>query len=99
MNNRTDTANGHFKERILAYRSIGESRNWLERNWERVKALFSNVQLRDFVFEPIKGVFAADGTDATSVIRQTITMVAVANAVMAGLPGKMAIGVAVSIAL
>lgn len=99
MSDRTDTAGGHFDERFSAYRSTGESQDWLERNWERLKELFANVQLRDFVFEPIKGVFAADGEDDTSVIRQTITMVAVANAVMAGLPGKMGVGVAVSIAL
>ncbi len=84
---------------MSAYRSTADSQGWLDRNWKRLKELFSNVQLRDFVFEPIKGVFAVTGTDDASAIRQTITMVAVANAVMAGLPGKMGVGVAVSIAL
>jgi hypothetical protein len=88
-----------FDERLSAYRSTDEPQGWLDRNWKRAKELFSNVQLRDFVFEPIKGVFTTAGTDDASVIRQTITMVAVANAVMAGLPGKMGVGVAVSIAL
>ncbi len=99
MSNQGDRARGQFDERMLAYRSTAESKGWLDRNWKRLKELFSNVQLRDFVFEPIKGVFADRGTDDASAIRQTITMVAVANAVMAGLPGKMGVGVAVSIAL
>lgn len=99
MSDRTHTASRQFDERMSAYRSTSISSHWLDRNWNRLKELFSNVQLRDFVFEPIKGVFAADGADDASVIRQTITMVAVANAVMAGLPGKMGVGVAVSIAL
>lgn len=99
MSDQGNKASGQFDERMSGYRSTAESEGWLDRNWKRLKELFSNVQLRDFVFEPIKGVFAASGTDDASAIRQTITMVAVANAVMAGLPGKMGVGVAVSIAL
>ena len=95
----TDKSGGQFNERMSAYRSTSEAEGWLDRNWKRLKELLSNVQLRDFIFEPIKGVFAAGGTDDASAIRQTITMVAVTNAVMAGLPGKMGVGVAVSIAL
>lgn len=61
-------------------------------------ALFENLSLRDFV-EPIKGVFVVQGGNAERAIRQTITTVAVANMVMAGLPGKLGVGVFVSMAL
>ena len=92
-------ASDRLREKQAAYRNTAEAGDWLERNWARLKELFSNVRLRDFVFEPIKGVFALDRDDDRGAILQAITMVAVANAVMAGLPGKMGIGVVVSMAL
>jgi hypothetical protein len=96
----TDIINASFKKKWNNYREhTGESADWLECNLSRLKELYSNVRLRDFVFEPIKGVFVYKGEDPATTIRQTITMVAVANAVMAGLPGKMGVGVAVSMAL
>ena len=88
-----------FSKKLSSYSSLDESRAWLDSSWKRIKETFSNVKLRDFIFEPIKGVFTTNGNDNESVIRQTITMVSVSNAVMAGLPGKMGVGVAVSIAL
>jgi len=88
-----------FDERVAAYADAGQAKSWLDRNWARLKKLFSDVRLRDFLFEPIKGVFTLHGQDEAATIRQSITMVAVANAVMAGLPGKMGVGVAVSVAL
>jgi hypothetical protein len=92
-------AGDRLRERQAGYRNTSEASDWLERNWARLKELFTNVRLRDFVFEPIKGVFALDRDDDRGAILQAITMVAVANAVMAGLPGKMGIGVVVSMAL
>ncbi|MCL4688612.1 MAG: hypothetical protein KJ007_08575 [Burkholderiales bacterium] len=94
-----DSAKDRFDERLGAYKRTDQAKAWLERNWARVKELFSNVGLRDFVFEPIKEVFSLQGTDGDRHIRQAITMVAIANAVMAGLPGKMGVGVFVSIGL
>jgi len=44
-------------------------------------------------------VFVVQGGDAERAFRQTITTVAVANMVMAGLPGKLGVGVFVSMAL
>lgn len=85
--------------KLLQYTDISAARDWLDRNQARVMELFANVSLRDFVFEPIKGVFEIQGQDADGEIRQAITAVAVANMVMAGLPGKMGVGVFVSMAL
>ena len=88
-----------FTAKLRQYTDIGAARDWLEANQARVMALFENLSLRDFVFEPIKGVFVVQGGDAERAIRQTITTVAVANMVMAGLPGKLGVGVFVSMAL
>ncbi|MGA0170360.1 MAG: hypothetical protein ACO3JV_11845 [Pseudomonadales bacterium] len=99
MSDSSDTAGDRFRDKLSGYGALDDSRAWFERNWQRVRALFSEATIRDFVFEPIRGVFSAEGSDDAKVIRQTITVVAVANAIMAGLPGKMGVGVAVSIAL
>ena len=88
-----------FTAKLRQYTDIGAARDWLEANQARVMALFDNLSLRDFVLEPIKGVFLVQDGDAERAIRQTITTVAVANMVMAGLPGKLGVGVFVSMAL
>ncbi len=92
-----------FKERLkgrfASYGSISAALAWLEENRERVNVLFESKALRDFVFEPIRGVFELRTSDTAGAIRQTITKVAVANAVLAGLPGKLGIGVLISLAL
>lgn len=98
MNNKENLA-ARLKCKISGYANSVAAKIWLEQNKERIQALFSDVHLRDFVFEPIKGVFIVQGEDDDSEIRAAITRVAVANAVMAGLPGKMGIGVMVSMAL
>lgn len=88
-----------FKEKLNSYANTMEARNWLEQNIDRVKALFTNVRLRDFILEPFRGVFSLSGDTAESRIKQVITQVAVINMVLAGLPGKMGVGVFVSMAL
>ncbi|MCB4763286.1 MAG: hypothetical protein LGB78_05210, partial [Sulfurovum sp.] len=55
--------------------------------------------LRDFIFEPFVGVFNIPNNTLDKDIYSTITQVAIINAVLAGLPGQMGIGVAVSMAL
>jgi hypothetical protein len=96
---KADDINESLKDRLWAYANSGDARAWLDRAWPRVEALFTNVRLRDFVFEPIKDIFAVHGKDPADGIRSVITRVAVANAVLAGLPGKMGVGVLVSIGL
>lgn len=93
------TPQERFSEKLAQYVDATAAREWLDRNWTRVHELLGNASLRDFVFEPIKGVFDVHGKDAHSEIRAAITAVAVANAVMAGLPGKMGVGVLISMAL
>lgn len=61
--------------------------------YERARLLFEDPDTRRKVFGAQADLFEAHD------IRTTITMVAVTNAIMAGLPGKMGVGVFVSIAL
>lgn len=89
-----------LKEHVEGYDTyVDEAKEWLERNQERVSRLFEDGRLRDFVFEPVKGVFDIPGTDENARTRTVITTVAIVNAVLAGLPGKMGVGVCVSMAL
>lgn len=90
----TETMN-RFKD----YSNKSDWSEWLEKNLSRVKELFENVQLRDFIFEPFKGVFTTPMKTVDENIYSVITQVAIINAVLAGLPGKMGVGVFVSMAL
>ena len=76
-----------------------EAQEWLKRNIYRVRSLFENYTLRDFIVEPFKSVFDSSTKTLNADIYSVITQVAVINAVLAGLPGKMGIGVTVSIAI
>jgi hypothetical protein len=66
---------------------------------ERIHSLFENEPLRDWVFGPFRAIFSFCGPVSEAQIRSTITSVALANAFMASLPGKLGVGVLVSMAL
>ena len=85
-----------LKKKLQDYSDPKEARDWLNNNLSRVKALFDNYTLRDFIFEPFKGVFDAPAKGIDKGIYSVITQVAIINAVLAGLPGKMGVGVYVS---
>ena len=87
-----------FKEKINQYNALDDAIEWLNKNIQRLIDLFSNYSLRDYIFEPFKAVFKAPKKTVDQDIYLTITSVAVLNAVLAGLPGKLGIGVYVSIA-
>lgn len=87
------------KNKFHYYKNTQEASSWLEKNFQRITKLFEDRSIRDFIFEPIKDVFELRGKTTKDDIHAAITRVAVANAVMAGLPGKMGVGVAISIAL
>jgi hypothetical protein len=66
---------------------------------KRIRTLLDNECLRDWVFGPFNAIFNTSGDVTASQVRQTITKVALVNAVIAGLPGKLGFGVLISIAL
>ncbi len=86
-----------LKEKAEIYKNPGST--W-ENYGSRIKELFNDSSLFDFCFSPFKKLFNADQKIITEKeVYKVITQVAVANAVMAGLPGKMGIGVYISFAL
>ena len=87
-----------LKEKLQGYSDTKKARDWLNKNLSRVKALFDNYTLKDFIFEPFKAVFDTPAKTIDKNIYSVITQVAIVNAVMAGLPGKMGIGVYIAMA-
>jgi hypothetical protein len=79
--------------------SVKKARDWLRENQPKIETLFEHPVILEFVFEPLKGVFQVPGEGETAKARRVITQVAVTNAVIAGLPGSLGVGVIVAIAL
>ena len=75
------------------------AKEWFNFHFKKIETLFTYASVRDFVFEPIQGVFKIPGEREEASARSIITQVAVVNAVIAGLPGSMGVGVYISIAL
>lgn len=91
-----------WKERKRRYEEVakdGEPNPEFDGYAERARILFDNARLRDWVLAPFRAAFHTKGDTTSRQVRRTITGVAIANAVLAGLPGKLGIGVAVSMAL
>lgn len=91
-----DKANETLKDKFSRYASMDDAIKWFSRNFQKIADLFSNYTLRDYIFEPFKGVFQSPKQSLDSDIYLTITSVALLNAVLAGLPGKLGVGVYVS---
>jgi hypothetical protein len=91
-----------FREKINQWKdsaSVQKAVDWLNENSAKFEHLMSNSQLRDFVFEPIKDTFYVPGSGEALKARTIITQVAIVNAVIAGLPGSLGVGVYVSLSL
>ena len=88
-----------FSERFSFYKHSEKAQDWLNKNFEKVKSILKDVRLRDFIFEPFKDVFKEKDDTSEGKIKSIITLVAVVNMVLAGLPGKLLGGVFICIAL
>ena len=91
-----------LKDKLNSYKNseqLQQPRVRLENNTYRVRSFFRNHELRDFIFEPFKGVFDPPEKTIDADVYSVITQVAIVNAVLAGLPGRMGVGVFVSMAL
>jgi ssDNA-binding Zn-finger/Zn-ribbon topoisomerase 1 len=87
-----------LEERKKRYEHYSKNSKEIEGYLDKVKELFSIERIRDYVLEPFRVLFMRTAKTEDN-IRGIITQTAVVNAVLAGLPGKMGIGVAVSVAL
>jgi len=91
-----------FKKKLRAFSdptARAWAKRWLSEHAKKIEILFSYSPIRDFIFEPIKGVFKIPGEGEEATARGIITQVAVVNAILAGLPGSLGVGVYVSVAL
>jgi hypothetical protein len=70
---------------------------WLKKNLNKVKQLTSDTPVSKFIFEPFSGVFKTKSDIVESDVYGIITKVAIINMVLAGIPGRLGIGVFVSI--
>jgi len=87
-----------LKDKFNQYEFLDDALDWLSKNTQKLVDLFSNYSLRDYIFEPFKDVFKNPEQTVDKDVYLTITSVAILNAVLAGLPGKLGVGVYVSMA-
>ena len=95
------SAKQDFNSKFNDYQDEGIIKNalkWLKENLAKVKLLLEETPVSKFVLEPFNGVFSNKPEMLQADIYSIITKVAIINAVLAGLPGKMGVGVLVSIA-
>jgi len=92
-------AKEYLSERAKSYKNIERIKPWFDKNFSLFKRAFEDVKIRDFIFEPFRDVFNSNGDTEEQKIKSVITQVAVANMVLAGLPGKLGVGVFVSMGL
>ena len=102
MKIKEDFSDERFQDKFNNYKDDGfikRARQWLKENLSKVKQLLEETPLSKFVLEPFYGVFDNSPDILRSDVYNIITKVAIINAVLAGLPGKMGVGVYVSMAL
>jgi len=88
-----------LKNRFKSYVDNSKAKKWLNNNVDRLKRIFSDIKIRDYIFEPFKGVFKTEQKDPESIIKSAITTVALVNMVLTGIPGRLGIGVYISYSL
>ena len=92
----------NFKSRSQDYKNeeyLKKALEWLKNNLYKVKQLIADTPISNFILEPFQGVFKTKSDLVESDIYGVITKVAVVNMVLAGLPGRLGLGVWVSIGL
>lgn len=88
-----------ISEKFKSWQDNSQAKAWLSQNYERVTRFFSDYKLRDFILEPFKSVFDTTAPKMDKDVYSVITQVAIINAVLAGFPGKLGVGVWISMAL
>ena len=92
-------ASEFIKEKIKSFNDYTGAKKWFEQNYDLIKRAFKDKKINDFIFEPFKDVLQASEGGDDGKIKSVITQVAVANMVLGGLPGKLGVGVVVSMGL
>jgi hypothetical protein len=87
-----DHAEQAWKERLNRYREAAQRGNLgpeFDHYIKRIRILFENERLRDWTFAPFRAIFNTPGDVTASRVRQTITGIALANAVIAAIPASL----------
>ena len=101
MDRKKKSYKDNFERKFQDYndkKTLEKALDWLKKNLNKVKQLISDTPVSKFVLEPFEGVFKTKSTLIESDVYGVITKVAVINMVLAGIPGRLGIGVFVSIA-
>ena len=96
------STNKRFSEKFNSYLDgelLQEAKEWFESNKKKLEDLYKNPKLIHYIFEPFISIIDFKQSLLPRDIYKIITLVAVINSVLAGLPGKMGVGVFVSIGL
>ena len=80
-------------------RRLEKAKRWFEEHYAKLEELGKNRTLQGVIFGPLIGLLDSFGDTTEGQVRRTITQVALANAVLAGLPGKLGVGIFVCMAL
>ena len=101
MDNKKKSYKDNFKNRFQDYgneENLKKAFEWLKKNLNKVQQLISDTPVSKFILEPFSGVFKTKSDIVESDVYGVITKVAIINMVLAGIPGRLGIGVFVSIA-
>lgn len=101
MDDKKKSYKDNFKNRFQDYENeenLNKAFEWLKKNLNKVKQLISDTPVSKFILEPFSGVFKTKSDIVESDVYGVITKVAIINMVLAGIPGRLGIGVFVSIA-
>ena len=102
MKIKEDFSDDRFQDKFNNYKDEGfikRALEWLKQNLSKVKQLLEETPVSKFVLEPFYGVLDNKPDILRSDVYNIITKVAIINAVLAGLPGKMGVGIYVAMAL
>lgn len=89
-----------LSQRIKNYQNpTPEATKWIRDHWERIRYGFGTAKVRDYLFAPFLAAILTPSDKLDRDIYAVITQVAIINAVLAGLPGKLGVGVYISMAL
>ncbi len=93
-----DQFSGGFKQRAEK-QLLDKAKAWFDEHFEQLEELGKNKTLQGVIFGPLNGLLSSFGSTTEDQVKRTITQVAIANGVLAGLPGKLGVGIVVCMAL
>ena len=87
-----------FKQRS-SKQLLDKAKAWFDEHFEQLEELGKNKTLQGVIFGPLNELLNSFGSTTEDQVKRTITQVAIANGVLAGLPGKLGVGIVVCMAL